>query len=460
MPGQSPRAQVEHALGSGVVVRSDGHILTNHHVIDGAQEINVDLGDHRTFSAKLVGSDPPSDLAVLKIDANNLAVLSLGDSDKVRVGDICLAVGNPLGVGQTVTSGIVSAKGRSTGLSNGAFEDFLQTDAPINQGNSGGALVNTTGELIGINSQILSTTGGSIGIGFAIPSNMAKNVMGQLIGSGRVKRGHLGVGVQPMTSDLASSLGVKQVQGVLVNSVEPGSPAAKAGVKAGDVITAMNGKNVEDPNTFRNSVATTQPGTQVTLSVLRNGQPQQLQATLTELPDSNKNPAQGGPNEGGTGGQLGIAVQPLTPEIASQLGLGPGIQGLVVANVDPSGPAADAGLRTGDVIVEINHQPTKSVGDVKSALARSGARPALILINSGRPDRIPDGNAAQLTEKRGRSHRRIRRSLSIVEIRWSSFSIDARIWASAALVSARNVSRRSSMRESRWLLRSVIRLLL
>src|SRR5215203_659674 len=226
-----PEERVERGLGSGVVVSADGYILTNHHVVDGAQEIRVELNDGRAFQAKVVGTDQPSDLAVLKVEASGLPVLPLGDSDKARVGDVALAVGNPLGIGQTVTSGIVSAKGRSTGLSDGSFEDFIQTDAAINRGNSGGALVNTQGELIGINSQILSPSGGSIGIGFAIPSNMAKDVMGQLIQTGRVHRGMIGVNIQPVTADLASSLGMNQARGAIVSGVQAGGPADRAGVK-------------------------------------------------------------------------------------------------------------------------------------------------------------------------------------------------------------------------------------
>src|SRR3954464_9840485 len=244
---RQPQAQVQRALGSGVIVQADGHILTNHHVIDGAEDIKVDLGSRQTYSAKLVGSDPPSDLAVLKINASGLPVLGLADSDKVKVGDVCLAVGNPLGIGESVTAGIISAKGRATGISDGSFQDFLQTDAPINQGNSGGALVNTRGELIGINSQILSPNGGgNIGIGFAIPSNMAKTVMSQLIGKGKVSRGQLGVTVQQITSDLAASLGMAQAQGVAVNRLSSGGPAERAGLQAGDVILQVNGRTVND----------------------------------------------------------------------------------------------------------------------------------------------------------------------------------------------------------------------
>jgi len=373
--------QLQQALGSGVIVRPDGHILTNHHVVDGAQEISVDLADRRTFKAKLVGSDQPSDLAVLKIDANNLPVLTPGDSDKVRVGDICLAVGNPLGIGQTVTSGIISAKGRFTGMSDGSFEDFLQTDAPINQGNSGGALVDTSGGLIGINSQILSTSGGNIGIGFAIPINMAKGVMDQIVTKGKVTRGQLGVGVQYINSDLAASLGLKEVKGVLVTQVTPGSPAERAGIKSGDVILTLNGTAVNDVNTLRNTVAATMPGTDVTLDILRDGKQQQVHVKVGEF--KSKTAGGGDDNSGGSTsqGQLGIEVEPVTPDVAQQIGVPRTTQGLVVTNVDPAGKAAEAGIQAGDVIEQINRQPVRSVNDVQSALAKSADRPALLLVN-------------------------------------------------------------------------------
>src|SRR5688500_9748760 len=284
--GQTPRGvprqpeRREGGLGSGVIVRTDGYILTNHHVIDGAEQVTVELSDGRSLIADVVGSDPPSDLAVLKVEAENLQTLTLGDSDNVRVGDVVLAVGNPLGIGQTVTMGIVSAKGRATGgAGDGSFEDFIQTDAPINRGNSGGALVNTQGELIGINSQILSPSGGNIGIGFSIPANMARNVMTQLIEKGEVRRGKLGVTIQGITPALAESLGLSGTSGALVGDVESGSPAAKAGVKPGDVITAINGEAVKDSNVLRNEIAQLQPGTNVKVTVLRDGKEQVLEAT-------------------------------------------------------------------------------------------------------------------------------------------------------------------------------------
>ena len=280
---QAPNQPTRQGLGSGVIVREDGYILTNHHVIDGADQIEVDLNDNRSLQAQVVGSDPPSDLAVLKVNASGLPTLILGDSDRTRVGDVVLAIGNPLGVGQTVTMGIISAKGRQTGLSNGSFEDFLQTDAPINRGNSGGALVSTNGELIGINSQILSPSGGSIGLGFAIPSNMARNVLEQLINSGKVRRGQLGIVVLEIPSAEATKLGVTQGPGVVVYQVQSGSGADRAGLRQGDVITALNSQPVTDPNTFRNAIAATPPGTEITLTVKRDGSERQVRATLGEF---------------------------------------------------------------------------------------------------------------------------------------------------------------------------------
>ncbi len=377
---RQPQTQVQRALGSGVIVQADGHILTNHHVIDGAEDIKVDLNSKRSYSATIVGSDAPSDLAVLKISAGGLPVLQLADSDRVRVGDVCLAVGNPLGIGESVTAGIISAKGRATGISDGSFQDFLQTDAPINQGNSGGALVNTRGELIGINSQILSPNGGgNIGIGFAIPSNMAKTVMGQLIGKGKVNRGMLGVSIQPVTADLAQGLGLKEARGVAISGVTPGGPAEKAGLKTGDVILQVDGKAVNDPNVLRNSVAAMAPGTDVTLTIARNGAEEQVHVKLGELGGET---AQGG-GGGGGGASLGVGVVPLTPDLAMQLGLRRGTQGVVVQSVEPDGPAAQVGLQPGDVIQEVNRQPVRNPEEMRSALQKSGNRAPLLLVNRG-----------------------------------------------------------------------------
>jgi S1-C subfamily serine protease len=302
----------------------------------------------------------------------------------VRVGDVCLAVGNPLGIGETVTSGIISAKGRSTDLGDGSFQNFLQTDAPINQGNSGGALVDTRGELIGINSQIISPNGGSVGIGFAIPSDMAKSVMDQLLSHGKVQRGLMGVGIQDVTGELAASLGMKEARGVLVNSVTPDGPADKAGVKTGDVILKLNGKDVNDGNALRNEVAGTAPGTEMTATILRDGKEQDMHLTLGELTPQGAQQRSSRGGEGESPAKLGITVGPITPEIASQLGLPRGTQGLVVESVDPGGAAAEAGIEEGDIIQEVNRQPVRSAQDMRSAFEKTPAgRAPLLLINRG-----------------------------------------------------------------------------
>jgi serine protease Do len=376
---RQPRGR-QRGLGSGVIVSAEGYVLTNNHVIDKADQIRVELPDRRVFDATLVGADPASDLAVLKLDAKNLPIVAIGDSDRARVGDVVLAVGNPLGVGQTVTAGIVSAKSRRTGVGDGSFEDFLQTDAPINQGNSGGALVNLQGELVGINSQILSPSGGNIGVGFAIPSNMARGVMQQLIDHGSVRRSQLGVTAQTITGDIAQSLGLSSVNGALVSDVEDGSPADRAGLRQGDVILTVNGREVADSNDLRNAIAGTQPGTTVDVGIVRDGRKQTVKATLAELRTS-KEPGQDSGEPGQTGqGRFGLRVEPLTPETARELGLPRTSKGVVVTDIDPSGAAADSGLQQGDVIERVNAKPVTSVEELRSALDASGTRPALVLV--------------------------------------------------------------------------------
>src|SRR5688572_19449463 len=381
--GRQMPAPMQRGLGSGVIVTADGYILTNHHVIDDAAKIQVELSDRRVMEAKLIGSDPPSDLAVIKIDGGNLPIVPIGDSNAMRVGDLVLAVGNPLGVGQTVTMGIVSAKGRATGLGNGSYEDFLQTDAPINQGNSGGALVNTAGELIGINSQIMSPSGGNIGIGFAVPSNMAKNVMDQLVVNGRVHRGLLGVTVQGMTGDLAAGLGLDKAEGALVSNVTPNGAAAKAGIKQGDVILSYQGRPVVDTNAFRNEIAATKPGSTVTLKVMRDGRTIEFKPTLEEMAAARGgNRALDGEREG-SAGRFGMTVEPLTPEVAAQLELGRNVKGVVITDVDPSGAAASAGLREGDVIQQVNGKSVDDADDVRDALNANDGKPSVLLIARG-----------------------------------------------------------------------------
>jgi serine protease Do len=375
--GRQPRG-VERGLGSGVIVTQDGYILTNNHVVDSADEVKVELPDKRTFTAKVVGTDPASDLAVVKINASSLPTLALGDSDAVKIGDVVLAIGNPLGVGETVTSGIISAKGRTTDRGD-SYQDFLQTDAPINHGNSGGALVSASGDLIGINSQILTPTDGNIGLGFAIPSNMARNVMDQLIQNGSVRRAKLGVNVQDINADLASSLGLPSAKGALVSNVEDGSPAAHAGITQGDVITEYNGKPVADGNQLRNAVSSTTPGSTVSLKVFRHGRDETLQAKVGEL--VTKREKSGPASEGRGEGRFGMSVQPLTPDLAEQAGVPRGTRGVIVMDLDPSGIAADSGIQEGDVIEKVDGKTVTSGDELRAALDRKDGKPSLLIVN-------------------------------------------------------------------------------
>ncbi|HKQ87995.1 MAG TPA: DegQ family serine endoprotease [Candidatus Acidoferrales bacterium] len=383
----APQRERETSLGSGVIVTSDGTILTNNHVVDGATDIKVDLADKREFTAKVVGTDANTDIAVLKINATDLPTMKLGDSSDLHVGDLVLAVGDPYGIGETATMGIVSATGRSLGGTIEQYEDFIQTDASINPGNSGGALVNLHGDLVGINTAILSNgegfggQGGNEGIGFAIPINMAHNVMEQLVAHGKVLRGYLGLYPEDVTEALAKQFGVSGPGGALVAQVESDAPAAKAGIKQGDVILKLNGQPVTSANDLRLRVSQTQPGTSVNLDVSRNGKTQTIPVTLGQYPEDHANnttPNQG--SENSTGGLKGVQVQALTPDLSQRLQLPSGTQGVVITSVDPDSAAAAANLDKGDVIEEVNHKPVTGVESYRQAIAAAGNQPILLLV--------------------------------------------------------------------------------
>jgi serine protease Do len=387
-PERGPRR--EQSLGSGVIVTSDGYVLTNNHVIDGAQEIRVTLDDQREFKAKLVGADPHTDLAVLKLSGSGFRLLALGDSSRVEVAEVVLAVGNPFGLSRTVTMGIVSAVGRANvGIAD--YEDFIQTDAAINPGNSGGALVNSVGALIGINTAIFSQSGGYQGIGFAVPVNMARQVMDQLVTRGRLTRGYLGVAVQELTPAVARGLGLAASRGILVADVSPDGPAVRAGLKRGDVIAAVGDKPAADGGQFRNLVARMTPGTRARLTILRDGREQKLDVVVGDLPER---PPAAAPVPG-TSARVGLAVADATPEAARKLGLAPGLQGALVAEVAPGSPAAEAGVRPGDLIQEVNRRPVRSAKDFAEAVEHAGSGDLVVLVNRA------GGTAYLLIERAG-----------------------------------------------------------
>jgi serine protease Do len=380
-PGlQIPRERRERSLGSGVIVSPDGYILTNSHVVEKADEVTVAMTGGKEFQAKVIGTDPMTDLAVLRVQQKNLPVITLGRSADVHVGDFALAVGNPFGLGQTVTQGIVSATGRG-GLGIEEYEDFIQTDAAINPGNSGGALVNAQGALIGINTAILSGSGGFQGVGFAIPVDMAQNVMKQLIEHGSVTRGYIGAHVQEVTPEIAKSFGLQQPRGVLIGDVDPDGPGGKAGLQRGDILLTMNGKPVEDVRTLRLNIAQTPPGTAVKFTVWRNGKEIPITITLGKLPQQEQQ-AQGPGRQQEMPAMEGLQLQDLTPQIARELNLPPGTNGVVVSAVGPGSAAAEAGLRRGDVIQEVNRKPVNSVQEFEQAVRQAGNQPILLLVNS------------------------------------------------------------------------------
>ncbi|HDZ61541.1 MAG TPA: DegQ family serine endoprotease [Nitrospirae bacterium] len=354
---QQPKEYKTASLGSGVIVSADGYILTNNHVIQNADEITVLLPDKREIKGKVIGTDPKTDLSVIRIDASDLQPVTWGDSDKLMVGEMVLAIGSPYGLNQTVTMGIVSAVGRANvGIAD--YEDFIQTDAAINPGNSGGALVNAKAELVGINTAIFSKTGGYQGIGFAIPSNMAKDVIDSLIKTGKVIRGWLGVSIQPINTELAKQFDLEEEYGALVADVIEGSPAEKAGIMRGDVIVEFNNIKVDEPYNLRNTVAGTSPGDIVDVTVIREGKYKKLSVTIGELPSE----AQVPPPTVYKNALKGISVQDLTPELYKQLNLPEKIRGVVISNIKSGSPAASR-LLPGDVILEIKKKAVSSLKD-------------------------------------------------------------------------------------------------
>ena len=378
---QKPQEFKEHALGSGFIISKDGYILTNNHVVEGADSIKVMLSDNRNFDAKVIGTDPESDVALIKInDPENLPVLQLGDSSKLEAGEWVIAIGNPFGLTQTVTVGVISATGRSSvGISD--YEDFIQTDAAINPGNSGGPLINGNGEVIGINSAIFTETGGYMGIGFAIPINMAKSIEAQLQKFGKVTRGWLGVVIQNMDKNLAESFGLKQAGGILISEVQKDSPASAAGLQQGDVILKLDGVELQNVSDLRNRVALLQPGSKAMLDIMRNGREKQIQVTIGEQP-VNFNKKSLGMNSDGSLEKFGLTLQQLTPELAKKFGYKEN-SGLIISDVTSGSPAEAAGLKPGQLVEEVNRERVRNLNDLEKALKKSQSDKILLRVRAG-----------------------------------------------------------------------------
>lgn len=379
-----PKKWKEQSLGSGVIVSGDGYIITNNHVVEKSEDIRVILYDKRSFRGKVVGADPKTDIAVVKISADRLPTIPWGDSDKLQVGEFVLAIGNPFGLSHTVTMGIISAVGRANvGIAD--YEDFIQTDAAINPGNSGGPLVNIKGELTGINTAIFSRSGGYQGIGFAVPSNMARLVMDQLMKQGKIVRGWLGVTIQDITPELSQKFGLKDSNGALVGDIAKGSPAEKAGIMRGDVILDFNGKEIKSVGSLRNMVAQSKVGAVAKVKVLRNGKEYEMSVVIAELPKEVAGaPTEPSPEDIQKNAFSGITVMDLSKEIARQLGLGANEKGVVVVRVEPGSTADEAGLKKGDVVQEIDKKKVAGVADFnKVASSIEAGETTLLFVNRG-----------------------------------------------------------------------------
>jgi serine protease Do len=377
---QIPKERREQSLGSGVIVTPNGYILTNSHVVNGATDVRVTLGDKREFKAQIIGADTQTDVAVLSIAASGLPAIVVGDSSNVNLGDCVLAIGNPFGVGQTVTMGIVSATGRR-GLGIEEYEDFIQTDAAINPGNSGGALVNDRGELIGINTAIISPAGGNLGVGFAVPANLVRTVAQELTNKGKVSRAYMGISPQNITPRMARALGREDVKGVLVGDVAAGGPAAEAGLQKGDVIVSMNGQPVDEANQLRFTISAMPPDSVVRLKIFRGSSIREVAVKLRSMPlrDSDRETE----TVNGSGPLEGVTVDALTPPIRRALHVRADTFGVVITEIDPSSPAAESELEPGDIIEQVNRTSVTNVTEYKAAVAKAGDKPMLLVNRHG-----------------------------------------------------------------------------